>query len=338
VSDSVAADALVDGFAALPVRLLGLARTVMRAIRAEEVSLQLSLFTPSSLRRLFPFRPNALVTAMFPRLRHQAHFAFFAPLWRSPVVGSADTMSARFNHLMQFGVRWIQYRLFLFRVPLDLARHECQSKRIELEAIRDRKAEILGTLSKMRERLRRSLLNEPNFQSDGPDDPTGRLVEIIWQIDRLAAERPATPSSMPSGDTASSISFIRDLACNSLPSHVLLSSAQLRHKHLLRPSRLTLLWPHHLVLVSFGLYAIRHLYSSQAMAVKIAIGAYQTVKGFLMGYLLEPLRDVVNTVRSGGETGIIVRKEGIDADFDVGYLFTLLFSIDGRFTFSHSSA
>ena len=51
---------------------------------------------------------------------------------------------------------------------------------------------------------------------------------------------------------------------------------------------------------------------------------YETVEGFVWGWLMEPLMGVLRTVRTGGEDGVIVRKEGVTADFDVSSFFTLL--------------
>jgi len=51
--------------------------------------------------------------------------------------------------------------------------------------------------------------------------------------------------------------------------------------------------------------------------MEVANDTRETVKGFVMGWLIDPLRDVLKTVRAGGEDGVIVRKEGVAADYGV---------------------
>lgn len=45
--------------------------------------------------------------------------------------------------------------------------------------------------------------------------------------------------------------------------------------------------------------------------------AKETVENFFADWLFEPCRDVIRTIRAGGEEGVIVRKEGVAADLDV---------------------
>jgi len=67
------------------------------------------------------------------------------------------------------------------------------------------------------------------------------------------------------------------------------------------------------------LYACRSLYASRASLEDIAREALETLKGFVRGWLLEPLRDVLMTIRSGSDdgTGMLVHKEGVLADLEV---------------------
>ena len=45
--------------------------------------------------------------------------------------------------------------------------------------------------------------------------------------------------------------------------------------------------------------------------------AGETIHNFFCDWLLQPIKDVVNTIRAGGEDGVIVRKEGVAADMAV---------------------
>jgi nuclear-control-of-ATPase protein 2 len=50
----------------------------------------------------------------------------------------------------------------------------------------------------------------------------------------------------------------------------------------------------------------------------MAHDARETLENFFKDWLLEPIKDVIKTIRTGGEEGVIVRKEGVAADMDVG--------------------
>jgi nuclear-control-of-ATPase protein 2 len=219
--------------------------------------------------------------------------------------------------------RYLRRSLIVLGLPFDLARQECRFKRKTLEEIRDNKAEVLGTLSKMRHLLETALGEHPvPGGPDGFNPHIDKLRTIVKRILQLVDEdRVEEPSSPPPRSPGHNIFYIRllVLAGNILPYHTSLHKYRLRAQHLLRPSRLALLWPRHVLGIPLIIYAIRQAYSSRASMVEVAQESIRTTEGFLRGYLLEPMRDVVKTVRAGGEDGIIVRKEGIAADMDVSF-------------------
>jgi nuclear-control-of-ATPase protein 2 len=92
----------------------------------------------------------------------------------------------------------------------------------------------------------------------------------------------------------------------------------LKSRQLLRPSRLTQLWPRLVFLPPFILFSIKTLYSSRESLFALANDTQETLIKFVRGWLLEPLQDVIRTVRAGRDGGVIIRKEGIAADFAVG--------------------
>jgi nuclear-control-of-ATPase protein 2 len=51
--------------------------------------------------------------------------------------------------------------------------------------------------------------------------------------------------------------------------------------------------------------------------MELAIDTKETVEGFAKNSLIDPLKEVLRTVRTGGEDGVIVRREGVVADLDV---------------------
>ena len=72
-----------------------------------------------------------------------------------------------------------------------------------------------------------------------------------------------------------------------------------------------------LVLPPLTLYAIQRISASQDTLLSLAKDAWETLKGFWRGWLVDPLVDIAKTVRTGGEGSIIVQRGSIDADLQV---------------------
>ncbi|KAF9013543.1 ATP synthase regulation protein NCA2-domain-containing protein [Cyathus striatus] len=233
-----------------PSRLADLVHTILQKVRARQLPIRLSLFTPSSLQLLFPssdvLRPSALTTALFPHLSKQPFSipssAFLFPF--TPAPKEDDRLSIKFTGTVY---RYIYLVASYITFPLELTRQECSHNRRELEKIRDEKAEVLGKLAQLR----------------------GSLAKAIEDAQRL-----------------------------------------------LRPSRWVLLWPKLLLLPPLALYGLKSIYASRATLYNFSIDAKETVEGFIKGWLIEPIRDVLKTVRAGGEEAVLVHKEGVAAELD----------------------
>lgn len=90
--------------------------------------------------------------------------------------------------------------------------------------------------------------------------------------------------------------------------------------NLQRPSRLTLLWPKLVLVPPIALYAISRAYASRADLVELAKDARETVRGFIVSWVMEPLKGIVNTVRANPDEGVIISKEGVVADIQVTFI------------------
>jgi nuclear-control-of-ATPase protein 2 len=309
-------------FLAFPLRLLDLTRTILQTLRTHHIPLTPSIFTPSSLRRLFPsanaFRPNALTTALFPHL--QTH-SYAAPLTYKPLPSRQQLHHTRKTIVSSFA-HWTQSLLAIFTLPYDLTWHECQVKRKELEKIRDERAEVLGTLTGMRDQLANALKDEqPYMHIDGVgvDDTLALFVDTLR---RSAAGELGSPASTPSPPSVVStqhdmLQNIQTLANNTLQTHVTQHKNYLQSHDLYRPSRLTLIWPRLLILPPLSVYLLRATYRSRASLVEMANDAVKTLEGFFTDWLLEPVKGIIKTIRAGGEEGVIVTKQGVAADMDV---------------------
>ncbi|KAJ7076389.1 NCA2-domain-containing protein [Mycena belliarum] len=194
-------------------------------------------------------------------------------------------------------LRSIWSALFL---PLDLTREECRSKRRALEKLRDERAEQLGALVQLR-------------LSEAANAFPSQLATCI-------SGAPFEPLA------TDNVEHVQRLSSSLLPAHTA------SHAHALqplrRPSRLILLWPTLVLLPPIALYTARTLYASRDSIVQMAGEAKATAAGFVRNSLLEPLREVLKTVRTGGEDGVIVHKEGVAADLESLERMTLALARD----------
>ncbi|GLB38357.1 putative NCA2-domain-containing protein [Lyophyllum shimeji] len=290
----------------LPPRLAKLIRVILGALRAQGVPISLSAFSPSSLRQLFPStdhrRPSALSTTVFPHLRRQPF-----SITSSTILYSTFSPHPT-SHGSVFTKVWATLNpvLTLAIMPIELTRQECNFKRKELEKIRDQRAEALGYLSQMRGELAVAVKEPWNIQ---------RFVHVLTYVIEGDMEKAFNPSDVESSTTQEPLQQILRL---STTVHSTQRAAHLRlleSRELLRPSGLTLIWPQLVLLPPLCVYALRSAYASRAAFFELAMDAKATVEGFVRGWLLDPLKDVIKTVRAGGEEGVIVQPEGIAADF-----------------------
>jgi nuclear control of ATPase protein 2 len=283
---------------------------VLLTLKTEGIAIRPSIFTPASLASLFPStglrRQNALITTLFPHLQHHPHLSWFilpGQFTHSPR-GVENSALAFINAIPAWISTWTQRFFYVLNFPVSLTRQECRLKRETLEEARDRKAEELGSISKLRGTLEIAL-------RDG--DTGNRTFELAQFLHQL--ESKILHDSDELGLYTLNVSLaIQRLADITLPAQSLHTS-QLRAQDLFRPSPLTLLWPRYLIAPA-ALYAI-HRFTSHMSLVNMAKEIARTAENFFSGYLLGSIKNIVNTIRSGGAGGIIVKKEGIAADLQV---------------------
>ena len=137
---------------------------------------------------------------------------------------------------------------------------------------------------------------------------------VTGEYDAFTSRLAPTESSLAMSSSLSELVNLSEAVFDAqkVTDHYIIDSQPLR-----RPSWLTLSWPKLLLLPPLCLYGLRYAYTSKATLMEVANDTGETVKGFFMGWLIDPLRDVLKTVRAGGEDGVIVRKEGVAADYEV---------------------
>ncbi|EJC98511.1 NCA2-domain-containing protein [Fomitiporia mediterranea MF3/22] len=250
--------------ATLPERVMRGIRTILAELRAHNIPIRPSSFSPRTLRELFPtvsaLRPTALGAAFFPHLNRRQRL--------------------------------------LFSSPLELTRQECEKRRENLIELRDERALELGQLLLLKSEL------EDAIREDSVNMASNKLRRAI------DADKPDSSSQVQG-----SISVLRDIAFTQLASRA--ASHSMRFSALRRPSRLTLIWPRLAFIPPISLFLFRVIYNSRESIMESLLSAHDTLKGFWFGYVIEPIRDILDTVRTGGEDNAgIVNREAVRADIE----------------------
>ncbi|KAK0504000.1 NCA2-domain-containing protein [Armillaria luteobubalina] len=283
-----------------PGRCIKVWKVVLNTIQHE----QPSRFSFAALRQPLrsPFQPSILISSLFPHSTSQAPSSLFLPPLRITPVG--------FLHTFRSAVMRCFHSLWRFTImPLELTRAECHLKKRELRNMRDEKAKVLGNLGTLRQSLADS------FQSlqDGDEYLVSELSTFSGIL-KSVIEGKSPSDELQSGATA--LSDFRDIQNITLPSCVTAYTNTLKERELRRPSRFVLLWPKLLLIPPLVAYTIRSLYASRASLIQMALDAHETVRSFILGWLVEPCLDIIHTVRARGEDGVIVQKEGVAADLE----------------------
>jgi len=277
---------------AFPHRLARFGNYIIQDIRSREESISLESFSPRAIDRLFP--PRA-VSQLFTR-------SFFPHL-------------AQPHNLLQSN-------------PIELARQECRKRRLELEAVRDHKAELLGKLAAIKGFVEQTLKG-----SSSSADTRERVKEVIAYIEAVLQDDGTSallPSNAPQPNIATSrmqASADRPTATNLLPQmhQILVATLPAHAKHhkdtmvtLQRPSRLTRMWPRIVFLPPLAFIVFRMLFATNQQFYESLREARDTISGFWGSWVVDPIKGILNTVRSGGdETVRMVSKEGLKSDMDV---------------------
>ncbi|KAJ7134989.1 NCA2-domain-containing protein [Mycena crocata] len=237
-----------------------------------------------------PFRPSSFTPSSLFRLLPSTSLhpsaltsSFF------PHLEHEQTLSSLWTRPSPRATRYIQSIWSAIFLPFDLTREECRHKRKSLEKLRDERAEQLGSLAHLR-----------LATAFGEAFPSRLVVCIGGEQSMALADNNAE--------------HIQRLSDEVLPNHIADHANALQQ--LRRPSRLILLWPRLLLLPPLTLFTLRYLYTSRASIVEMVLEAKETVEGFIKNSLIDPLKGILKTVRTGGEDSVIVRKEGVAADLD----------------------
>lgn len=303
---------------ALPLRVSNLIEDVLHALHSNSQPISFSVFNPSSICALLnrdTGRPISVTASMFPHLHTHPSVVppplaplrehLYFPSLLSSSTSPLNTIASACRSLWHAHSLAARYVLHYITLPLHLASQEIHVKRLELERIRDERAEALGELASKHEYISRTLRKDL--------DERAAFLQVIDQA--LVGQQHVDTAKL--GSPTSLLDALVTTSSKVLPMHTSRHHEDLRTYSLLRPSRLVRIWPRLLVLPPLTLYAIRRISASQDTLLSLAEEAWETMKGFWRGWLIEPLADIAKTVRTGGEGSIIVQKGSINADLEV---------------------
>lgn len=209
-------------------------------------------------------------------------------------------------------LKWHHAILSTVTLPIELTRQECRLKRRELERIRDERAEALGSLSEMRLSLQDSFDTGAKRSHSASESGIERYSPLIDTLQRKLDGKPTQLGIRPG-----SVERLLDLSMKILPGHRQKNLTVFTEDKLRRPSNLVLAWPKMVLGPPLLLFGFRLLYTSRTSLRDVAKDAWNTLLGLWRGWFIDPLKDVLTTVRTGGEDSIIVQKGAVAADLAV---------------------
>lgn len=210
--------------------------------------------------------------------------------------------------------------MFKVNSPLQWTRQECSLRRKELEKLRDDRAEILGELTELRESIDGLLSSDEESNQDLLDD------KFSWIMLRISS----TLLQSESSDELTAPDFSKRMSIPTLTSNIAsdsfnsIHSISVLHKQQLgqlsRPHRLVLLWPKIVFIPPAALWLTKYLYASRESIWQTLDDIQGTISGFWNGWVVGPIREILNTVRTGGDASMaIVSKDSLHADMAVRY-------------------
>ena len=286
---------------------MNVSRAILHTLRANDISVSISTLSPTFLRNLFPspskftLRPGALTTALFPHLENQTSLSLAVLIPPRTTGRESSLVSMLWSYLSLAGR--------MLTLPLELTRQECRYNRKTLETIRDQRAVSLGQLAQLR-----SIINGTGTAEQYKPFLFGIVQILSPNAQASVKSSTSTPVELLLNLSTSLLSSLSSTHTSSLNAS---SSPTPSLSSLLRPRSLVLFWPHLLLLPPLSLY----LYTSHTYWVPafldLAHDTKDTVRGFVTGWLIEPLKEVLRTIRGNETQGRIVSTEGVRADLKV---------------------
>ncbi|KAM0792493.1 hypothetical protein ACM66B_005165 [Microbotryomycetes sp. NB124-2] len=319
-----------------PSRTLSLTfTTVSRLRQLTNAAIHANAETPSFLsfstyKRALP--PSALMTAVFPHLDASAEPDEDELSTRNSADEAADSGPLLTATRLTSRRKPAKPRslFFLTLSPLALTRQEIAHKRAEIRATRQDLATRVGELT-LNSANTSDIESSPNESrhtlssllatatSDLPD--VAELQAATWSTIRHLSQAIATegaPSTLGVSAPASVHDMARHLSVlltETLPAHRAATTEAVEPLH--RPPFLTRAWPYLLSIPLGGLVLGRTIYNNRDTIIRWFVEAGDTVKSFLVDWVVEPVKDILQTVRGGDGAGMtLMGRESLKSDLE----------------------
>ncbi|KIY45674.1 NCA2-domain-containing protein [Fistulina hepatica ATCC 64428] len=294
----------------LPLRVARVLRALVDALRSQSLPLSFASISRAYTQRLSAFSPTSLLVTAYPHLHEhpmQLSLTLMSSLYLIPqhprdLNAAAEIPIRALSTCIDALSTFTRVLFTLFISPVDLTRAECRFKRQKLQVLRDECATSLGRLADMRLSLDQHLRVSDNAEF------ARLLFSSLIGVHRDEDAVPLDPTML---DLANEVTVVARWV--SADAHV-----QVSMKDLVRPGRLTRLWPRLLLGPPLFVIGVRALWQERSTLYSMLLDVRETARGFLIGWVVEPIKDVLRTVRAGedGSGGVIVRKEGVMADVE----------------------
>ncbi|GAA5822715.1 hypothetical protein JCM11251_004353 [Rhodosporidiobolus azoricus] len=312
-----------------------------------------SLFHLETWRLALP--PSLFLTSLFPHLSTSSGLPSLAEINQSESGGSEAIPSPTSISLAsagRLGRRTARSLVFLTLSPLALTRQEIAHQRKGIKKARDELATKIGELTLAasgRIAGDGGEKQEPGSHLGGasPADSSSPGLPNLFSISSSssigATEDPFTTSDLrhatwstlttlssiltPSSKSSSRISTstrapgtpadlahaLSYLLTRTLPQHT--SSFASRSSALAPPTALTRAWPYALAFPLAAYTAAKVIYRNRDSLEKFARETAETVRGFVVGWVVEPVKKILETLK-GGETVRLMGRESLRSDLD----------------------
>ncbi|GAA5932912.1 Nca2p [Sporobolomyces koalae] len=335
-----------------PTRFVSLASITvsrLKQLTASTSTARPSLIELETWRRALP--PSLFLTAVFPHLSGKSGLPSLSDLStigdddvdgnvkQDPAAPTVATSSLSLSSATRLGRRTARSLFFLTLSPLALTRQEIADKRTSIRNSRQRLATKIGelTLTTANSELGSHLVNSQNAEERSDEVSLARLLTSVnphgpidfsldeirdstWSTLRhldsiLSSEEQPTMAHMPTAprvpaDLAHSLSF---LLSRTLPSHSTLFTRTTRE--LRKPRFVTRAWPYLLTIPLVTAVTARTIYNNRQSLWRYVVEAQETTKRFVLDWVVEPVRNILETVR-GGETMALMGRDSLRSDLE----------------------
>lgn len=257
----------------------------------------------------FPIRSYHTATTLVSSLRHRNIPITFSTFQLSSLRTLFPSTTRPSELLVAFFPHLNSRQRFFSNSPLSLTRDECRLRRKQLEALRDDRALRIGLLAAASHDLEKEMAST---HSRSQLSLHVSLLQTTLSLDGTVAD-------MSNQDLT--VNWLDEISnSNRVHSDEMLP--------LRRPSRLVQIWPRFFLIPPAAYIIFRYVYRPRASIAQHAKEAWETTRMFWESWVLQPIKGILATVRTGGDEGIrVISKEALRADLDVSSAYSA--RIDG---------